>query len=196
MKAALACLILAAAVPASAQSFELSGLFGYSDSAKIERAADDVDDLSFAGSFTWGAATTYFFSERLGVEGLFMQQPTSVRLTAEGVTANVMNLTVSQVIGNVVFQPAGHTRSLQPFIFVGGGVGILSARDFDSESKFAWTIGGGLKWMPTRAIGTRVQARYKATRLGDDKLPPCEPFGFCEDGLPQFEFAAGLVFRF
>lgn len=196
MRAVIACVFLAAAVPARAQSIEVSGLLGYTNSAEIERATDDVDDLSFGGSFTWGAAATYFITERLGVEGLFMQQPTSILLTSGDVTANVMDLTINQVIGNVVFQPVSRTASLQPFIFGGAGVSVLTARAFESESKFAWTIGGGVKWMATRAIGTRLQVRYKSTQLGDDELPPCEPFGFCEDGLPQIEFAAGLVFRF
>ena len=196
MRAVIACMLLAAAVPARAQSIEVSGLLGYTNSAEIERTADDVDDLSFGGSFTWGAGATYFITERLGVEGLFMQQPTSVRLTSGDVTADVMDLTINQMIGNVVFQPASRTASLQPFVFGGAGVSVLTARAFESESKFAWTIGGGVKWMLTQAIGARVQVRYKATSLGDDELPPCEPFGFCEDGLPQIEFAAGLVFRF
>ena len=195
MRAALACLILAAAVPARAQSIEVAGLFGYTNSKQIDRTADDVDDLSFAGAFTWGAGATYFITERIGVEGLFMQQPTSVQLTSGDVSTNVMDLTVNQVMGNIVFQPMPDA-SLQPFIFGGAGVSMLSAREFETESKFAWTIGGGVKWMPRPAIGTRVHVRYKMTRLDDDNLPPCDPFGFCEDGLPQIEIAAGVVFRF
>ena len=196
MRAVIACLLLFAAVPAGAQSIEVSGLLGYTNAAEIDRVADEVDELSFAGAFTWGASGTYFISERLGVEALFMQQPTSVRLASGEVSTNVMDLTINQVLANVVFQPAFSTASLQPFIFGGAGVSTLTARDFESESKLAWTIGGGVKWMPTSSIGTRVHLRYKMTNLGDEDRAPCEPFGFCEDALPQIEIAAGLVFRF
>jgi opacity protein-like surface antigen len=196
VRALVACVILAAAVPAHAQSIEVSGLFGYTTASEIARVADDVDELSFAGSFTWGAGVTYFLTERLAVEGLFMQQPTAVRLTSGEVSTNVMDLTINQVLANVVFRPAVSIASLQPFIFGGAGVSTLTARGFESESKFAWTIGGGVKWMPATNVGTRMHVRYKMTNLGDEDRAPCEPFGFCEDALPQIEIAAGVVFRF
>ena len=196
MRAALFCALLAVALPARAQSLEVTGLLGYTTSTALDTLADDVEELSVNGALTWGAGGTYFLTERLGVEGLFMQQPTTVRLTAAGVSAAILDMTIRQVVGNLVYQPVARTAAFQPFVFGGAGVSILSADDRDSESKFAWTIGAGVKWMPNPVVGTRIHFRYKGTQLDDGDATVCDPFGFCQDALSQMEVAAGLVFRF
>ena len=196
MRAAVFCALLAVALPARAQSVEVTGLLGYTTSASLDTRTDNVEELSVNGALTWGAGGTYFLSEHLGVEGLFMQQPTTVRLTAAGVSAAILDMTVPQVIGNLVYQPVARTATFQPFVFGGAGVSMLSADDRDSESKFAWTVGAGVKWMPNAVVGTRIHFRYKSTRLNDGDATVCDPFGFCQDALSQMEVAAGLVFRF
>ena len=196
MRAALVCAALAIAVPARAQSWEVLALLGYTNAAPIDTTAENVDELSFAGAFTFGAAATFFVTEHLGVGGLFMTQPTAVRMTSGGIDATALDLKVSQALANLVYQPLSRTASLQPFVFGGAGVSVLTAVGYDAESKFAWAVGGGLKWMPSPLIGTLIQFRYKRTSLNDSGSTLCGPFGFCEDALPQLEFAGGLVLRF
>lgn len=196
MRAAVFCALLAVAIPARAQSLEVTGLLGYTNAATLDTLADNVDELSVNGALTWGAGATFFLTEHLGVEGLFMQQPTTVRMTAAGVSAAILDITVRQIVGNLVYQPVARTATFQPFVFGGAGVSILSGDHRDSESKFAWTVGGGVKWMPNAVVGTRLHFRYKGTRLNDGDATVCDPFGFCQDALSQLEVAAGLVFRF
>ena len=196
MRTAVVCAILAVALPARAQSLEVSGLFAYTNAAPLDTLAENVEELSVNGALTWGGSATYFLTEGLGVEGLFMQQPTAVRLTSDGASAAILDLTVRQVLANLVYQPVARTATFQPFVFGGAGIGMLASDDRDSESKFAWTVGGGVKWMPNAVIGTRIHFRYKGTRLNDDNSAVCDPFGFCQNALPQLEFAGGLVFKF
>lgn len=196
MRAALVCLALAIAIPARAQSWEVLAVVGYTDAVPLDTTAENVDELSFAGAFTFGAAATFFVTEHLGVGGLFMTQPTAVRMTSAGIDATALDLKVSQALGNLMYQPLSRTASLQPFLFGGAGVSVLTAVGYDAESKFAWAVGGGLKWMPSPLIGTLIQFRYKRTSLNDSGSTLCGPFGFCEDALPQLEFAGGLVLRF
>ena len=196
MRAALVCLALAIAIPARAQSWEVLAVVGYTDAVPLDTTAENVDELSFAGAFTFGAAATFFVTEHLGVGGLFMTQPTAVRMTSAGIDATALDLKVSQALGNLMYQPLSRTASLQPFVFGGAGVSVLTAVGYDAESKFAWAVGGGLKWMPSPLIGTLIQFRYKRTSLNDSGSTLCGPFGFCEDALPQLEFAGGLVLRF
>ena len=196
MRAALVCLALAIAIPARAQSWEVLAVVGYTDAVPLDTTAENVDELSFAGAFTFGAAATFFVTEHLGVGGLFMTQPTAVRMTSAGIDATALDLKVSQALGNLMYQPLSRTASLQPFVFGGAGVSVLTAVGYDAESKFAWAVGGGLKWMPSPLIGTVIQFRYKRTSLNDSGSTLCGPFGFCEDALPQLEFAGGLVLRF
>jgi opacity protein-like surface antigen len=190
------CAVLAVALPARAQSIEVAGLFAYTNSAKLDTLADNVEELSVNGALTWGAGATFFLTEHLGVEGLFMQQPTTMRLTANGASAPILDLTIRQVVANLVYQLGATTATFQPFVFGGAGISTLISDDRESESKFAWTVGGGVKWMPNDVVGTRIHFRYKATRLNDSDAAVCDPFGFCQDALPQLEIAGGLVFRF
>ena len=76
------------------------------------------------------------------------------------------------------------------------GATFLSATDLESETKLSWAAGGGLKWFPSKRVGARVQARYAPTVLGDSSSDVCDPFGFCQGSLHQFEFMGGLVLRF
>jgi len=196
VRVALVWAALAMAVPARAQSWEVLALLGYTNAAPLDTTAEGVDELSLAGAFTFGAAGTFFVTEHLGVGGLFMTQPTAVRMTSAGIDATALDLKVSQGLGSLVYQPLSRSAALQPFVFVGAGVSVLTASGYDAESKFAWTAGGGVKWMPSPVIGTLIQFRYKRTRLNDSGSTLCDPFGFCLDALPQLEFAGGLVLRF
>jgi hypothetical protein len=41
-----------------------------------------------------------------------------------------------------------------------------------------------------------LQAKYAPTYLNDSGSDFCDPFGFCQSWLSQFELAAGVLFRF
>ena len=73
---------------------------------------------------------------------------------------------------------------------------ILTSSDIDSESKLSLSVGAGVKWLPWTRLGARLQARYTPTYLHDASSDFCDPFGFCQDWLHQFELSAGLVIRF
>lgn len=193
---AIAILILTAAVPARAQSIEVSPLLGYSTAATIDQTAGQVDALEIKGGFTWAGSVTYLLWEHFGVEGLFAQQPTAVQITSGGLSADLFDMKHSQLLGNLVYQPSERSATLQPFLFGGAGIAVLTASDFDAETKFAWNAGAGVKWLPTAVLGGRFQVRYKSTRVNDDSIAVCGPFGFCQGALSQFEFAGGLVLRF
>ena len=194
----VALLMLLAAAPARAQSFEVTPFFGYSNAKTIDTTTLGVDDLQIDGGFTYGGTATYFISDRIGFEGLFAQQPTEVSMTVNGATAPVFDMKVTQVLGNLVFEPFARSAPLRAFIFGGLGTTVMTGQDFESSSHFAWTIGGGVKWFPSASssVGARLHARYSGTRLNDSGSPTCGPFGFCEDALPRFEFAGGVILRF
>jgi hypothetical protein len=54
-----------------------------------------------------------------------------------------------------------------------------------------------LKYFSRESFGVRAQARYRPTLLGDEDASDfCDPFGFCQDRLDQFELTGGVLFRF
>ena len=106
-------------------------------------------------------------------------------------------MTVRQLHGNVRPPFRGRDARLRPFVFAGLGATFFSADDLESETKFSFGLGGGVKYFPWKAIGVRGHFRYKPTMLNDEDAGRfCDPFGFCQGSLQQIEFAVGAVVRF
>jgi hypothetical protein len=196
MKRALTFLALLAASPAFSQGVELSALAGYTTPGGLEHDSRTVGDLKLAGSSTWGASVGFFFSERFGVEASWARVGSGVELSAGGATQEMFDVTIDQLQGSFVYQLGGAESRWRPFVSAGAGAAIFSSTDIEGEAKLAFNAGAGLKWLPSRRFGARIQARYTPTWLDDASSELCDPFGFCQDWLHQLELTGGVVFRF
>jgi outer membrane protein W len=196
MKRLLAVVLIFMAAPAWAQRTELTLQAGYTTSGSIERKTFSIQDLEVEGSFTWGFAATHFFSPRLGAEVSWAQQETGIGLSTSAGSATLFDMKLGQLHGNVVYQFGAEGARLKPFVSAGLGASFFSARDMDGETKLSMGLGVGLKWLPRKSIGARLQARYNPTRLNDGSSDYCDPFGFCQNWLQQFELTGGVVLRF
>jgi opacity protein-like surface antigen len=196
MKRALAPLLLLLATSASAQDNEVALLLGYTTSGDIDMKAVGIQDLQIAGSFTWGLAATHFFSRRWGAEVAWTRQDSALAIgTADG-QADLFDVDVNVLHANVVYRFGSEDARILPFALAGVGATFLSAPDLDGETKFSWAVGGGARWLASERMGFRAQARYVHTHLNDSSSDFCDPFGFCQGSLGQFELMGGLVFRF
>jgi opacity protein-like surface antigen len=200
MRAAIACAALAVLIAPSqarAQSWEASGLFGFTPSAAIDQRASELSDSDIRGAFTWGLQGARFFTPSLGAEVLWTQQASAFEVgTADG-KADLFTMTVRQLHGNVVYRLAGAGANWQPFVFGGLGATFFTADTVQSETKFSLDVGGGVKFFPSRSLGVRAHVRYKPTFLNDRSSGTfCDPFGFCQGVLQQIEFAVAAVLRF
>lgn len=183
--------------PINAQSWEVSGLAGYTPSAAIDRRARELNQLDIDGGFTWGVQAARFFTPRWGGEVLWSQQSSALRIGTAAGAADLFTMTAGQLQGNVVYRFGGTDARLQPFAFAGLGATFFRADDVPSETKLSLDFGGGLEYFWLRSIGVRGQFRYKPTMLDDTSSGDfCDPFGFCQGTLQQVEFAAGAVVRF
>ncbi len=189
---------LAFAVPARAQSWEVSGLFGYTSKSAIDQVAPELDEVNVKDGITWGVQVARFLSPHWGAEGLWMQQRTGLEIESASGKATLFDFTAGQLHGNVVYRFGVADARFQPFAFAGLGATFFRAEDLESETKFSLGFGGGLKYFVTRAVGVRGHVRYKPTMLNDDGEDDdfCDPFGFCQSTLQQFEVAVGAVVRF
>ena len=191
--------VFALAVPGDAQeqSWEVSLLGGYTAGTALDRHAPELDALDVGGGFTWGAQAGYAFSSRWAVEALYTDQDAALVADSEAGRADLFSFGVRQLHGNGVLHFAGPEARLRPFLLLGLGATFLSGADLPSETKFSFGLGAGLKYFPRRSLGVRAQVRYKPTLLGDEDAGDfCDPFGFCQDRLDQFEVMGGVVFRF
>ena len=192
----LAALGAFAAVPAFSQGLEVTALGGYTTSGGLQHDTRTVEDLKLAGSSTFGASLGYFFSPRFGVEASWVRVGSGVELSAGGATQEMLDVTIDQLQASFVYQLGGAESRLRPFVLAGAGAAIFSSTDVDGETKLSFNAGAGLKWLPSKRFGARLQARYTPTWLDDASSELCDPFGFCQDWLHQLELTAGVVIRF
>jgi opacity protein-like surface antigen len=196
MKRLLTCIAFLSAAPAFSQGFEVAGFGGYTTSGGLEHDTRTLDDLKLAGSFTWGASAGLFFSPRLDVEASWARVGSGVELSTAQASQEMFDVTIDQLQGSLVYQFGGAQSRIRPFLTVGAGAALFSATDLQSETKLSFGVGGGLKWLPSKRLGGRLQAKYTPSYLNDAGSDFCDPFGFCQDWLHQFELTGGVVVRF
>ena len=196
MKRLLPLLAFLCAAPALPQGFELTALGGYTTPGGLTHDSRTVEDLNLAGSSTWGVTAGWFFSPRIGVEASWARVGSGVELTSAGATQEMFDVTIDQLQGSFVYQFGSAESRWRPFLTAGAGAAILNSSDIESESKLSFNLGAGVKWLPWTRFGARLQARYTPTYLHDASSDFCDPFGFCQNWLHQFELTGGVVFRF
>jgi len=189
-------MILLAHTPARAQSWEASGLFGFTPSAAIDERASDLSDADIRGGFTWGLQGARFLTPSLGAEVLWTQQASAFEVGTSDGKADLFAMTVRQLHGNVVYRLGRADAKWQPFVFGGLGATFFSADAVESETKFSLDAGGGVKFFLSRMIGARAHVRYTPTFINDPSDTFCDPFGFCQGVLHQIEFSGAVVLRF
>ncbi|MCM2255440.1 MAG: porin family protein [Vicinamibacteria bacterium] len=187
---------LALAAPAWAQDTEISLLAGSTTSADLDRKALQVGELKVGGGFTWGLVATHFFTPRIGAELSWAHQDTALEMKAGTASEAfpLFEMELRQLHASVVYRFSN--GRVQPFLTAGLGAAFLGADDMGGETRLAWALGGGVKWYPWQRAGFRAQARFNPTRLADGDSDYCDPFGFCQDSLRQFELTAGVAIRF
>ena len=189
--------LLVASGPARAQSWEVSGLAAYTPSAGLESRAPELSALDIGGGFTWGLQVGRLFTPRWGVEVLWTEQSSALTVETEAGSADLFTMSIGHLHGDVLYHLGSTDARLRPFVFGGLGATRFSADDLDSETKFSFGLGAGIKYFRWDAIGIRAHVRYKPTMLNDeDEADFCDPFGFCQGTLQQIEFAGGAVIRF
>ena len=190
-------MILLAHAPAQAQSWEASGLFGFTPSAAIDQRASELSDADIRGAFTWGLQSARFFTTSLGAEVLWTQQASAFEVGTSDGKADLFAMTIRQLHGNVVYRLGRADAKWQPFVFGGLGATFFTADTVEAETKFSLDVGGGVKIFLSRLLGARAHVRYKPTFLNDSSSDTfCDPFGFCQGVLHQIEFTAAAVLRF
>lgn len=122
-----------------------------------------------------------------------------------GSDIRVFTLDTNQYFGNFQYHFAGREKSLRPFLLVGGGATNLSParQGVTSATRFAFDVGGGVKYNFTRRFGLRLQAKWSPVYITTTNAGYwCDPFwGGCwavgdNHYLNEFDATAGLTLRF
>lgn len=189
--------LIGSSAPAQAQSWEVSGLAAFTPSAGLDNQAPELSELNIAGGFTWGIQGARLFGPRWGAELLWTQQASALRLETDDGSADLFTMTIAHLHGEVVYHLGVADAKLRPFVFGGLGATFFRADDLESDTKFSFGLGAGVKYFRWETIGIRAHFRYKPTIMNDEDAGRfCDPFGFCQGTLSQVEFAGGAIVRF
>jgi opacity protein-like surface antigen len=195
MKRLLTCIALLSAADAHSQGFEATALAGYTTPGGLEHDTRVLEELKLAGSSTFGASLGFFFSPRLGVEASWARVGSGVELSTTQASQEMFDVTIDQLQGSLVYQFGDPGSRFRPFLTAGAGAALFSSPDLEGEAKLSFGFGAGLKWQPSKRLGARLQAKYTPTHLDGRGSDFCDPFGFCQDWLHQFELTGGIVLR-
>lgn len=181
---------------AGAVDIEISPLVGYRFGGQFEEETTGEDvDVKEAAAF--GLAVDVEYSPDQMIEVFYSRQSTSIEDTSPTIDIDVEYF---QIGGVAEFTQDNYT----PY-----AVGTLGATrfspdgDFDSETRFSLTFGGGVKWFFNERWAARVEGRAYFTFFDSDADVFCVSSGgatclFRVSGslVWQIEALAGVTFRF
>jgi hypothetical protein len=191
--------LLLAAAPSSlaAQTVEVAPFGGYRFGGDLYEVYTGTP-LDIDGGPTFGGLFDVFLEPGLSVTVLFAHQQADIEGDGgPGVGIDWPTLSVDHL--HVGGTQAFGSGKVQPLL-----TGTLGLTRFgsagDSEIRFSMAAGGGVKLMPTRHFGVRLDGRVYAVIADAATVGVCTP-GRCLIGVDasivwQAEFTAGLVFAF
>lgn len=193
----IALIVFGASTAHAQSSWDISVMAGYALPVELDHATRGVDATTIDGGGSWQFAFGRNFNRRWGVEVLWTEQFTGYSVESNGEAGRIFDMSILQLNGNVLYQFGAEGSKLQPYALVGLGSTFFSARDLQDETKMSMGFGAGVKMFIRKELAVRGQFRYKSHFLNDARSTDfCDPFGFCQSTLGQFEFAGGVTFRF
>ncbi len=198
----LAIMVVAVGVCRSgyADTVEFTPFYGYSFSGHL-KDADTGDQFEIDDSASYGGTLDIRLTEVTQLEFLFSRQETSLE-SDEGLFAGqkLFDLDVDYYhLGGTYICGTG---PWQPFVAGTLGATVLDpdASGMDSETRFSMSLGGGVRYFPTKHLGLYAGARGFLTFVGGDALFRSESGAVTikvdADGFWQLQLQAGLIFAF
>lgn len=192
------------ASPSEAREVYISPMFGYTTAGSLDLGEQDLDDVKIEGGLTWGGQLGFSASPGFTFEASYMQQETELSINGASINPaaeRTFDLQVAQLHANFLFEKVGYGNQTRPYFLLGLGATFFNpSGDFDTESRFSFSIGAGVKVEASEKIGLKIQGKYNPTYLDEDYGGVwCDPF-YCyqvsdPDYLDQGEFSAGLTYK-
>ena len=200
----LLAVVVILALPLGAQPvFEVTPFLGYSFGSSFDEIGYDngvIDSVDVADSETYGLIFNAG-TDRGGFEFTWSHQGSE--LEVDGVVGASEDPTFDFSSDNFQFGGIyyfGQNSKTRPYVNGGLGFAMLDLGDSESDERFSWSIGGGIRHDFNDRIGVRLQARWVPTYINsDDAYVVCDPW-FCytvadDNYLYQTEIAAGVVIK-
>ena len=154
-------------------------------------------------SFSWGAIISVLAAGNSAVELYYLRQDTDVDFDPNGGQKQTVGSGFSNNYVQLgVRQGLPKTEGIAPFITASMGINVLDAKNSDSSTRFAWSLGGGGKWMAAnQKVGLRADIRWMVTPVPSGTYGTwCDYWGCYvtsgTDWLHQGSAGLGLIFAF
>jgi opacity protein-like surface antigen len=115
----------------------------------------------------------------------------------------LFNIHTSQFHVNFIYLfPRSSSNRVIPYFLVGLGLTLADPKgEVNGETRFSWSLGGGIKIMASERVGLRFQGKWIPTYINTKSELWCDWWGFCyaipvSQYMSQGEFTGGIFFRF
>ncbi|HEX7880264.1 MAG TPA: outer membrane beta-barrel protein [Candidatus Eisenbacteria bacterium] len=203
---ALAFPLLLPVVASASQGVDVFVFGGYTTKSELDGAGTLLGgQLTVDGAATAGISLGTTTPQNIGIEAMWTHQWSGLTFDpVGGQEMSVSDMSIEQFHANFLFYPPGHINApTKPYFLIGLGANIFnpSREAADSETRFTWALGLGLKRAVNEKVGFRAQLRYTPTYIGsNDEGYWCDPYYGCytvidPNYLDQWDFTGGLVFN-
>ena len=160
-------------------------------------------EINENASFSWGGILSFLAAGNSAVELYYLRQDTNVDFDPNGGQKRTVGDFANNYVQLGVRQGLPKTEGLAPFITASMGINVLDAKDVDSSTRFAWSLGGGVKYMVPNnpRLGFRADVRWMVTPVPSGTYGTwCDVWGCYTtsgtDWLHQGSAGLGLVLAF
>ncbi len=193
---------LLAASAAAAQKVEITPFYGFQFGGEFEDRfeADDFAGVDVDEGETWGVFANFALGQALEggqIELMFAHQDTELqadRLFGPGLAELELEY------WHVGFLYQWAPGQVRPYMVTSVGATRLDPEGISGETKFSWSIGGGLKLMFNDNVGLRLDGRFYSTLVDEDDDVFCDPYDcYAYDDstyLFQADVKGGIIFAF
>ena len=160
-------------------------------------------EINEKSGFSWGAILSFLAAGNSAVELYYLRQDTDVEFKPNaGQKREVGSGFANNYVQLGVRQGLPRTEGIAPFITASMGINVLDADNSDSSTRFAWSLGGGAKWMAAnQKVGLRMDIRWMVTPVPSGEYGTwCDYWGCYvtsgTDWLHQGSAGLGLILAF
>jgi opacity protein-like surface antigen len=206
-------LLLCSATAIKAQrDYEITPFVGSRFGGNIDLSQQgnpDVDFLKVKSSINYGVMGGVTFWQNFEGEFMWNRQPTSLSAhnPTDGSYTFVSNMNFDMYQFDVLYSFLSPERKLRPFVVAGLGFSHYGVEPVNGQSalgfsnRFAYNIGGGMKYFFNRHWGLRAELRWSPTHSTSSQDVFCDPEFGCAPStsankVEQGQVNAGVIFRF
>jgi outer membrane protein with beta-barrel domain len=162
-----------------------------------------IDRTGIAKGLSYGGFVDYNRFENLSFEFMFTRNPTTYR--QHDVIANqefiAYDADVDQYQFGGIFHLFDETHKMRPYFGASVGFAHDSNSGGHGGTSFAYSVGGGVQYYPTRHIGFRTDLRYMPAYSTTIQGTVCDPFFGCfnqsqREFFNRVNMVGGVAFRF